>query len=160
MSNASTAQKTPARYVSEQGLDLDGLPDLLGFHLRLAQVAIYRDFAIAMSELDLTQKQCATLQLIGANPGTSQVDLAGTLGADRATMMAMVDRLEDRGYLTRQRSISDRRRQHLHLTDTGRKVLTKAKATIDAHEATFTARFTPAELEALMEALRRIHQQF
>jgi DNA-binding MarR family transcriptional regulator len=140
-------------------LHLDGLPDLLGFHLRLAHVAMYRDFANAMVELDLTQKQCATLQLIGANPGVSQVDLAGTLGTDRATMMAMVDRLEQRGFLIRTRSLADRRRQELNLTPDGEAMLERARRVIADHERHFTSRFTAAELKALTNALSRIHQQ-
>jgi DNA-binding MarR family transcriptional regulator len=145
--------------ISGGRLDLDGLPDLLGFHLRLAHVAVYRDFALAMAEVDLTQKQCATLQLIGANPGVSQVDLATTLGTDRATMMAMIDRLEQRGFVVRQRSASDRRRQELNLTRAGDRILSQAKQIIAEHEREFTSRFTPQELGVLVEALRRIHQQ-
>jgi DNA-binding MarR family transcriptional regulator len=140
-------------------LHLDGLPELLGFHLRLAHVAVYRDFTAAMADLDLTQKQCATLQLIGANPGVSQVDLAATLGTDRATMMAMVDRLEQRGFLLRRRSLADRRRQELNLTEAGEEMLARARQAIAQHERHFTSRFTAAELKALMNALGRIHQQ-
>ena len=140
-------------------LDLDGLPNLLGFHLRLAHVAVYRDFTSALAGLDLTQKQCATLQLIGANKGVSQVDLAATLGTDRATMMAMIDRLEQRGFLIRRRSTEDRRRQELYLTDDGEKMLTDAKRAIDEHERGFKARFTAAELKTLVAALSRIHKQ-
>lgn len=140
-------------------LDLDGLPDLLGFHLRMAHVAMYRDFATAMSELELTQKQCATLQLIGANPAVSQVDLAATLGTDRATMMAMIDRLEQRAFVVRTRSIADRRRQELHLTKAGETMLARAKRTIAEHERHFTSRFTAGELKALVNALGRIHSQ-
>jgi DNA-binding MarR family transcriptional regulator len=140
-------------------LHLDGLPQLLGFHLRMAHVAMYRDFTVALAELDLTQKQCATLQLIGANPGVSQVDLAATLGTDRATMMAVVDRLEQRGFVVRRRSRVDRRRQELNLTDVGEQMLVRAREAIARHEKTFTSRFTAAELKALMAALARIHEQ-
>jgi len=150
--SASEAADTPK-------LHLDGLPDLLGFHLRLAHVAMYRDFTTALADLDLTQKQCATLQLIAANPGVSQVDLAATLGTDRATMMATVDRLEQRGCLLRTRSLSDRRRQELNLTPEGEAILARAMHAIGAHERHFTSRFTPAELKALVNALGRIHRQ-
>jgi DNA-binding MarR family transcriptional regulator len=146
--------------VSNGGLDLDGLPDLLGFHVRLAQVAMYRDFAAAMSPLELTQKQGAVLELINANPGVSQVDLAATLGTDRATMMAIIDRLQARDFVVRRRSSGDRRRQELYLTDLGVVIVAKLKRLIAQHERNFTARFTEAELGALMDGLRRIHQQF
>jgi DNA-binding MarR family transcriptional regulator len=150
---------TDSAVAAEARLDLDGLPDLLGFHLRLAHVAVYRDFATAMAELDLTQKQCATLQLIGANSGVSQVDLAATLGTDRATMMAIIDRLEQRGFVLRRRSASDRRRQELTLTEVGEDMLQRARRVIAQHERHFTSRFTKDELKALMNALGRIHQQ-
>ena len=146
-------------FSADERLDLANLPNLLGFHLRLAHVAMYRDFATAMSELDLTQKQYATLQLIGANPGVSQVDLAATLGTDRATMMAMVDRLDQRGLVQRRRSASDRRRQELTLTEAGEAVLARAIRVIAEHERHFTSRFTKEELKALVNALGRIHQQ-
>jgi len=150
----------PILNFEEVQLDMDSLPDLLGFHLRLAQAAVTRDFGATLAEIDLTQKQCATLELIGANPGVSQVDLAAILGADRATMMAIVDRLEARALLTRERSLADRRRQHLNLTQAGADMLGKAKALIAEHEHRFKRRFSGPELDALVASLRRIHQQF
>jgi DNA-binding MarR family transcriptional regulator len=149
----------PARSPTAARMELGGLGELLGFHLRLAQLAMYRDFVSAMEELDLTQKQLATLQLIGANPGVSQVDLAATLGTDRATMMGMIDRLDQRDLLVRERSASDRRRQELSLTKRGAELLSEAQRVLARHEQDYTSRFSQAELEALMSALRRIHRQ-
>lgn len=156
---STSSQASQAALAADAGLDLDGLTSLLGFHLRLAHVAVYRDFMSSLAELDLTQKQCAVLQLIGANPAVSQVDLAATLGTDRATMMAVVDRLEQRGFVTRVRSKEDRRRQELYLTEDGEAMLARAKAAIAEHEAKFTRRFSAQELRALVGALGRIHQQ-
>jgi DNA-binding MarR family transcriptional regulator len=145
---------------ADERLDLDGLPELLGFHLRMAQIAVYRDFSLALADLDLSQKQCATLRLIGANAGVSQVDLAATLGTDRATMMAIIDRLEQRGLILRRRSAIDRRRQELYLTPSGQATLAKAKRAIAEHERRFTSRFSEPQLKALMSALSKIHGQF
>ncbi len=142
---------------SKSTLSLGKLPELLGFHLRMAHIAVYRDFMDAMSELDLTQKQSATIQLIAANAGVSQVDLANTLGTDRATMMAVVDRLEERGFITRRRSRADRRRQELLLTKEGQVILRRLRKIQDEHEKRFTSRFTKQELDALFDALDRIH---
>ena len=139
------------------GLSLGKLPELLGFHLRMAHIAVYRDFMDSMSELDLTQKQSATIQLIAANSGVSQVDLAHTLGTDRATMMAVVDRLEERGLITRRRSRTDRRRQELLLTKDGQATLRRLRKIQDDHEKHFTSRFNKEELDALFTALDRIH---
>src|SRR5678810_1426474 len=81
--------------------ELDGL---LGYRLRRAQGAMHRDYMATVAGLELTQKQTATLWLINANPGVAQVSVAAALGMDRATMMAVTDRLEDRGFLIRKRS--------------------------------------------------------
>ena len=133
-----------------------GLTDLLGFHLRMAQATMYRDFAAAMGELSLTQRQMAVLEIVQAAPGISQVDIAAQLCTDRATMMAIVDRLQDRNLIERRRSKGDRRRQELFLTQPGLKTLAEARRIIAAHEKHFTDRFSPDELNALVEGLRRI----
>jgi DNA-binding MarR family transcriptional regulator len=132
--------------------ELDGL---LGYRLRRAQGAMHRDYMATVASLELTQKQAATLWLINANPGVAQVSVAAALGMDRATMMAVTDRLEDRGLLVRKRSTVDRRRQELYLTPSGQSTLRKAKARITAHEQRFKNLFKPAELAALLSALEK-----
>src|SRR5687768_17094017 len=107
--------------------ELDGL---LGYLLRRAQGAMHRDFMAAVASFELTQKQAATLWLIQANPGVSQAEVASALGMDRATMMALTDRLEGRGFVIRRRSSTDRRRQDLYLTPSGQSILKKCKARI------------------------------
>jgi MarR family transcriptional regulator, organic hydroperoxide resistance regulator len=132
--------------------ELDGL---LGYHLRRAQGAMHRDYMAAVAGLDLTQKQTATVWLIQANPGVAQVSVAAALGMDRATMMAVTDRLEDRGLLVRKRSTVDRRRQELYLTPAGQAILRKVKTRIAEHEERIKAMFEPAELERLLAALKK-----
>src|SRR5688572_32085799 len=96
--------------------ELDGL---LGYRMRRAQGAMHRDYMASVAGLELTQKQTATLWLISSNPGAAQVSVAAALGMDRATMMSVVDRMEDRGLVIRKRSTVDRRRQELYLTPAG-----------------------------------------
>jgi len=136
-------------------LMFEQLDGLLGYCLRRAQGAMHRDFMATVSELELTQKQTATLWLISANPGVSQVSVAAALDMDRATMMSITDRLEERGLVIRKRSSVDRRRQELYLTPAGISRLRKVKARIDEHEARVKALFKPAELAALLDALKR-----
>lgn len=132
--------------------ELDGL---LGYLLRRAQGAMHRDFMASVASFELTQKQAATLWLIQANAGVSQAEVASALGMDRATMMALTDRLEDRGFVIRKRSSSDRRRQELYLTPAGQSILKKCKARIAEHDERFRKLFTAPELAALLEALKR-----
>jgi DNA-binding MarR family transcriptional regulator len=138
------------------GLMFEELDGLLGYRLRRAQGAMHRDFMAAVASLDLTQKQAATLWLIQSNAGVAQVSVAAALGMDRATMMAIVARLEDRGLVIRKRSSADRRRQELYLTPAGQNTLRKAKARIAKHEERFRSLFTAAEFESLLNALQKL----
>ena len=135
------------------------LDSLLGYQLRRAQGAMHRDFLAAVSSFGLTQKQAAVLWLIQANGGVSQVEVAAALGMDRATMMALTDRLEDRGFVIRKRSSTDRRRQELYLTPLGQTTLRKCKTRISQHEEKFRNMFTASELSALLEALKKFQSR-
>jgi DNA-binding MarR family transcriptional regulator len=77
---------------------------------------------------------------------------------DRATTMAIVKRLETRGYLKRGRSKTDGRKLTLNLTAAGRKALATAKRAIRQHEQWLKSRFTGKEVEKLIELLARIHE--
>jgi DNA-binding MarR family transcriptional regulator len=140
-----------------QGPELmfEALDGLLGYRLRRAQGAMHRHYMAAVAGLKLTQKQTATLWLIDANPGVSQSAIAGALGMDRATMMAVTNRLEARGFVVRKRSKSDRRRQELYLSAAGEKALRKVRARIIEHENRFKSLFEPGELAALLSALQK-----
>ena len=144
---------------ARSGLELGQLDDVLGFHIRMASAAIYRDFSASMAALDLTQKQVAVLELIANNANVSQIDLAATLGTDRATMMALVDRLELRGLVERRPSQTDKRRQILSLTADGMTTLASAREAVAAHEQRFTSRFDAGELEGLIAGLKRLYRE-
>lgn len=135
-----------------------GLDGVLGFHIRLAHGAVYRHFTETFSTLDLTQKQVSALWLVDDLPGISQVELGQHLRMDRATTMTIVNRLQDRVYMRRERSAEDGRKQALYLTEAGRAALAEAKRCIAAHEAWLKARFTPDEIKKLVEMLSRIHE--
>jgi DNA-binding MarR family transcriptional regulator len=156
--NASRKAQEPAEELDDPGVMSEELDGFLGYRLRRAEIAMHRDFIAALADLGLTQKQTATLWLINSNPGVAQVSVAAALDIDRATMMAIVDRNEERGLVIRKRSTDDRRRQELYLTPAGQNTLRKAKARIARHEERFTALFTAAELKFLLAALQRLER--
>ena len=137
--------------------ELGELADIVGFHIRLAHVAVYRHFTETFCDLDLTQKQVSVLWLVDDYPGISQIAVGQRLQMDRATTMTIVNRLQDRGYLRRERSTSDARKQALFLTPEGRAALATAKGCIAEHEAWLKGRFTSDEVKKLVEMLARIH---
>lgn len=139
-------------------LDWGGLKSLLGFQMRQAQAALYREFGVRLRHLDLTQRQYAALVLVEANPGISQIAISNALGMDRATVMAIIRRLEQRGCIDRKRASDDRRRQELVLTPTGKTLTTNARNAVAEHEARFAEGFSAEELTAFKRMLARISQ--
>ena len=138
--------------------DIGGIADIVGFHIRLAHASVYRHFTETFVDLDLTQKQVSVLWLVDDHPGISQIEVGKRLRMDRATTMTIVNRLQERGFLRRERSESDGRKQALFLTDEGRDALGHAKSCIAEHEAWLKSRFSPDEVKNLVEMLARIHE--
>jgi len=138
--------------------DIGEIRNIVGFHIRLAYGAVYRHFTETFAHLDLTQKQVSVLWLVDDHPGIAQTNLAQRMRMDRATTMAIVNRLESRGYLVRGKSKTDGRKQTLNLTDSGRKALVTAKNAIRQHERWLKSRFTEKEVAKLIEMLTRIHE--
>ena len=138
--------------------DIGAIKDILGFHIRLAHGTVYRHFMETFIELDLTQKQVSVLWLIDDHPDIAQTDLAMRLRMDRATVMAIVNRLQARRYLVRGKSASDGRKQTLNLLPEGARALALARKAILAHEDWLKSRFTAKEVTKLIELLTRIHE--
>jgi len=137
---------------------LGEINDIIGFHIRLAHGACYRHFTETFADLELTQKQVSVLWLVGDHPGISQIDLGQRLRMDRATTMTIINRLQARNYLRREKSPTDGRKQGLFLTAEGEVALTQAKRAVQEHEKWVKSRFTDAEVKTLMELLARIHE--
>ena len=137
---------------------IGALQSILGFHIRLAHGAVYRHFTETFAVLGLTQKQVSVLWLVDEFPGIAQVELGGRLQMDRATTMTIVNRLQERRFLRRERSAVDRRMQSLFLTGEGSTALAQAKQCVTQHEAWLKRRFIPDEIEKLVEMLARIHE--
>jgi len=138
--------------------DIGAIDDIIGFHIRLAHGATYRHFTETFSELGLTQKMVSVLWLIADHPNIAQADIGRRLQMDRATTMAIVNRLQARDLLRRGASTRDRRRQTLTLTSEGQAALQDARRAIDLHESWLKSRFTKREAALLIDLLRRIHE--
>ena len=144
--------------IEDKQTSIAKLGDILGFHIRLAHGAVLRHFTEAFADLGLTQKQVSALWLVADEPGIAQIAVGGKLRMDRATTMTIVNRLQDRGLMRRERSISDGRKHALHVTPAGMAALDEAKECIAAHEAWLKSRFEPDEVKKLVEMLARIHE--
>lgn len=129
------------------------LPGLVGYRLRLAHQAVFRDFAASVPEA--TPGRAGMLMLVEANPGVTQGRLASEVGLERSTMVGVIDALEAGGLVERRRG-EDRRTNGLWLTRRGRGVLASMKRRIQAHERRVASRLTGAERAQLLRLLEKL----
>jgi DNA-binding MarR family transcriptional regulator len=95
------------------------------------------------------------LEVLHQNDGITQSKLAATVRLERSSMVPMLDKLARRGLLERRASTTDRRHNHLHLTDAGRELLAEALRRASQHEKEVCKPFTIAEKKLLLELLGR-----
>ena len=132
------------------------LPGLLGYRLRLAQQAVFRDFGATVS--DLPPGRVGILLLIEANPGVTQSRLAHAVGLDRSTLVGVLHALQARELLERRRG-EDRRTNGLWLTRAGRTLVAALKRRIRAHERRVAAGLTAEERDQLLALLEKLARQ-
>ena len=137
-------------------LDLGLLPELVGSQLRMAQIALFRDFAQGPGEHDVTPGLFGVLVIIEANPDLKQSDLARATHLDRSTVVTVIDNLERRGLVERRAALNDRRSNAIRLTPAGSALLRKLKRQVKQHEKRLLSRFGAAERELFLALLQKV----
>ena len=115
-------------------IDFDILPQLIGHHIGRAYRALFEHFCETTAAYDITPRQFVALVLISANPGSSQTVVSKAAGIERSTMVSLVDVLQERGFVLRNRSETDRRSYALSLTDEGEKLVSDVKPLVLEHD--------------------------
>lgn len=141
---------------NEAKIKLGSLPELVGYQLRLAQVALFRDFSESLNEHGVTPGLYGVLVIIEANPGLKQSELAKAAQLDRSTVVSVIDNLERRNLVERRPALNDRRSNALSLTEDGVALLRKARRLVLEHERRLVAHMSDEERSTLIDLLKRI----
>lgn len=156
----STAANEDAKDVNpapaDDAITAEFLETLVGYHIRRAQITTFREFSASVDNGKFSPPLFSVLSLVSENPGSSQAALADFLEVDRPAVLALVDRLEDRGLLTRERSKSDRRRQALFLTRKGESEYERLCQEVTAQDRRLAQKLTAAQRRRLAELLEQI----
>ena len=112
-----------------------------------------------LAEMALSARQAGILTMVTELEPMTQKALGDALRIDRTTMVALLDDLEEKGYVARQRHPSDRRAFLVHPTDSGRAAKVAAVRILDEQQRRFLAPLTHAERSELAALLTRLHQR-
>jgi DNA-binding MarR family transcriptional regulator len=122
---------------------------------RLNQISMAL-FAEETQPLDLTSVQYAALNMVQEVPGIDQAGLSNMIAFDKTTIVKVLDRLVDKGLITRTRSLTDRRVNHLHVTPDGEKLLKEIHPRLDRSDKRILAPLSDADQRKFMEMLTRL----
>ncbi len=147
---------TPKPSKRRTDLDYGVLPGLIGYQLRMAQIALFKDFAQGPGAEDVTPGLFGVLVVIEANPDLKQSDLARATRLDRSTVVTVIDNLEKRGLVERRVALHDRRSNAIRLTEAGLALLKKLKRQVAQHEKRLMQNFTTAERDQLVALLQKV----
>lgn len=99
----------------------------LGFCLYKLAMSIRTRLDRELAKYNIVAPQSAILKLLDHLGSVTQKELGEWLAIDKATMVRMLDGLEEQGLLKRAEDQNDRRAKKLAITAKGRDVLEKAK---------------------------------
>jgi DNA-binding MarR family transcriptional regulator len=153
--------KTPPSDIQDEPkgeINLGILDEIIGFRIRRIQNHLSRSFTALLNQDDLRPGVFSTLALVAANPGLSQKTLAREVGFDKATIVAVLDNMEAKGWTRRQRSTTDRRRHLLFVTPKGQEALDQMAALARRNEAKAHASLSAEEQEVLRGLLDKIYK--
>lgn len=155
-SSAERMSSSPPDLPAPAVVDLGLLSRSLAFHVRKAQLALQRRGLRSISSQNLGPAEFGTLVLCEQNPGMAQFQIAAALDIDKASVVAVVDRLEELGWLLRRRSNHDRRRYGLYLTPEGARQAHVLRAQAEEAEGFARDIFSADELNQLLGLLGRL----
>ena len=112
-----------------------------------------------LAGIALSARQAGILTLVTEFEPMTQKALGDALRIDRTTMVALIDDLENKGHVVRQRHPRDRRAFLVHPTDSGRDAKAAAIQILDEQQSRFLAPLTLAQRKQLAALLTRLNRQ-
>ena len=107
------------------------------------------------SGFDLTPVQFAAMDAIATYPGIDQAGVAAKIAYDRATIGGVIDRLEQKRYVTREVCKHDRRAREVRLTEKGASVFEEILPVVTSLQDEILPGLTPAECADFLKLARK-----
>jgi MarR family transcriptional regulator, lower aerobic nicotinate degradation pathway regulator len=128
----------------------------IGFLLAMTKGGAETIVSTALDEIGIYPRQYGVMLVLATEGPVSQGELAEWVRTDRTTMVALVDGLEERGYVRRERNPADRRAYRLQLTADGKRALTRGRALMRRAENELLRSLDSKERARLVELLGKV----
>lgn len=133
------------------------LTDVLGYHIAQASVTTVDMFERHIGErFNLRKVEFSILMLLLENGPLSPKRLGQVLALTAPNLTLLLDRLQQRHLLRRERNQTDRRSQNIVLTEAGLKLSRESAAAAEPMERELDGRLSAAERGMLLELLNKV----
>lgn len=109
-----------------------------------------------LKELDINTSQFQHILIICENPGISQERICSELRIDKGSVARTLKQLEQRNYIVRNISASNKCQYEIYITESGRRVYEQAKKIGDVFEDILTQNLTDIEKNILINLLDKL----
>lgn len=130
-----------------------------GYHMKRAFNVIQADLNGALKPLELRMITFSALTLIVDNPGLRQSQLADALAVERPNLVVIIDELEGRDLIVRDRVPTDRRAYALKATLAGQHLHARALEAVETHEVRAFSEWDKDTRETIIRAMGLIHRR-
>ena len=130
----------------------------IGHLIGRARSALLTGLDTELEPFGLTGAQFAVLKNVADGIADTAADLCRTMHYDTGSMTRMLDRLEEKAVLRRERCTEDRRVVYLRLTDNGNNLLPQLRSAAVRVISRHLGGFAPAEVDSLKHYLERMIQ--
>ena len=138
-----------------------GIPDdetVVGHLISRARSALLTGLDGELEPFGLTGAQFAVLKNVADGTAATAADLCRTMHYDTGSMTRMLDRLEEKSVLRRERCTEDRRVVYACLTDEGRELTIGVTEDHFANELRMLSGLTEPESKQLAKLLRKLER--
>lgn len=132
------------------------LRSLLGFLLKRAHNDHQAIQAPALESHEIDGRFLAVLTVVSEFGPAPQQRLVEMLNVDRTTMVVLVDKLEQKGLVSRNPNPHDRRAHLITITRRGKQIRRRAQAAADDAEREFLRNLSEAEREQFVSLLQKL----
>lgn len=132
------------------------LSDSIGFLTGRIATALRTELEHDLSEFGVTANQWPVLLLIHHGRASRPSEIAEMLGIDRGAATRLIDRLEQKGVVSRFDDPGDLRAAKVQLTERGRTLTPVLETIVQARNEAALAEIDPAERAVFLKALKKL----
>lgn len=134
------------------------LDENIGYLIAKAHKSLKKKHMEILSEFGLTPPQFGVLKRLYEEDGRSASELVDRLFSDRSTIMAIIDKLEEKDFVRREPDRLDRRVNRIFLTEKAGRIQPDLLAKTEELLRAVSSVLSPEEIEILVNSLTKLYR--